>query len=261
MLLRESFKLWVGLHTIPSVDISCNKKEQSKYCYPIYTPEEVVEFKIPVKDWRHCQAGDWGVSDDNYTSQCISVKGKIYRFIAGSATEGNRFLVEERIRTGNFSDLSSRPHVEREIRKERTKRTVRAYARMLISGTIDWEKLANIYRTDQKIPIATVKRLLKLKGIARMLREELDKLLTGQGLTPEYTLSKIKVAMELAEKGKQPIAMLRGAEFLADLQHLNDKQTATLELGMSGEFFDRVKSLQGGAEPAAELVEHTVASE
>ena len=89
-----------------------------------------------------------------------------------------------------------------ELGKTKTKFVIKAYARMLVTGKIEWEKLGQMYRPDQKIPVATFRRLLKQEETQRMVSEELEKLLSDEGINAQYSIKNRKIALEMAkEKG------------------------------------------------------------
>ncbi len=87
-----------------------------------------------------------------------------------------------------------------ELGKKKTKLVIKAYARMLVTGKIEWEKLGQMYRQDQKIPVATFKRLLRQEEVQRMVSEELEKLLSDEGITAQYSIKNRKVVLEKAIK-------------------------------------------------------------
>ena len=89
-----------------------------------------------------------------------------------------------------------------ELGKSKTKLVIKTYVRMLVTGKIEWEKLGQLYRPDQKIPVATFRRLLKQEETQRMVSEELEKLLSGEGITAQYSIKNRKIVLEMAiEKG------------------------------------------------------------
>ena len=89
-----------------------------------------------------------------------------------------------------------------ELGKSKTKLVIKTYVRMLVTGKIEWEKLGQLYRPDQKIPVATFRRLLRQEETQRMVSEELEKLLSGEGITAQYSIKNRKIALEMAiEKG------------------------------------------------------------
>ena len=89
-----------------------------------------------------------------------------------------------------------------ELGKTKTKFVIKAYARMLVTGKIEWGKLGQMYRPDQKIPVATFRRLLKQEESQKMVSEELEKLLSGEGITAQYAIKGRKIVYEMAiDKG------------------------------------------------------------
>jgi len=89
-----------------------------------------------------------------------------------------------------------------ELGKTKTKLVIKTYVRMLVTGKIEWEKLGQLYRPDQKIPVATFRRLLRQEETQRMVSEELEKLLSGEGITAQYAIKNRKIVLEKAlEKG------------------------------------------------------------
>jgi len=89
-----------------------------------------------------------------------------------------------------------------ELGKTKTKLVIKAYVRQLVSGKIEWEKLGQMYRPDQQQPVWTLKRLLKQEETQRMVNEEIDKLLSDEGITPKFVIEERKELLKSAkEKG------------------------------------------------------------
>ena len=60
---------------------------------------------------------------------------------------------------------------------------------MLLSGDkVDFDKLGQIYRPDQKIPAATVRRFLKQKVSKDMVEQKLKELLAEKSINKEFAL-------------------------------------------------------------------------
>ena len=57
-----------------------------------------------------------------------------------------------------------------------------------------------MYRPDQKIPVATFRRLLRQEEVQRMVSEELEKLLSDEGITAQYSIKNRKIVLEKAIK-------------------------------------------------------------
>ncbi|MCH7774259.1 MAG: hypothetical protein IH784_07615 [Bacteroidetes bacterium] len=60
-----------------------------------------------------------------------------------------------------------------ELGKFKTKLVIKTYVKMLMSGKVEWERLANMYRPDQKQPVLTLKRFFKQRETINMITEEL----------------------------------------------------------------------------------------
>jgi len=86
-----------------------------------------------------------------------------------------------------------------ELGKTKTKFVLKAYVRQLVSGSkIEWEKLGQMYRSDQKQPVWTLKRLIKQEETQRMIDEEIDKLLFDEGITPKFAIQQRKKVLKKA---------------------------------------------------------------
>ena len=93
---------------------------------------------------------------------------------------------------------NKRRWIKYELGKTKTKLVIKAYVRQLVTGKIEWEKLGQMYRPDQQQPVWTLKRLLKQEETQRMVNEEIDKLLSDEGITPKFTIKKRKDVLEKA---------------------------------------------------------------
>ena len=54
-------------------EVTINHKTGSK-TYKVYTKEEAETNNIEYKPWNEAREGEWGITDDNYVSQCYSSK-------------------------------------------------------------------------------------------------------------------------------------------------------------------------------------------
>ena len=115
--------------------------------------------------------------------------------------------------------------LKQEIRSGRFKRTVDLYARMLINGAIDWDVLGNKYRSDQKIPAATVKRLLKQEQVQEIVNDKIVEILASKGVKEEFLIDKRLETIELAKELQKPDIMLKGIEGFEDMLEMKPKVT------------------------------------
>jgi hypothetical protein len=126
---------------------------------------------------------------------------------------------------------NKRRWIEAELRSSRAKRAIRAYVQMCIDGKIDWDVLGKLYRPNQKIPVATFKRLLKLKETKAMINEEFDRQLKLNGINIEKVLKEEKEILERTkEKGDYTNSIRILAAWRKSLG-MDDTQTKQVEVG------------------------------
>ena len=124
-----------------------------------------------------------------------------------------RLLYEPNKKAGIYNQVKPRSWKEREAGKTRTKNVVTAYVKQLLSDSkVDFKQLGKIYRPDQDIPEATVRRLFKQKEIQAMVDKKLDELLTNKGITKEMVLDLHLKALEMAESKSDVSNFLRATE-------------------------------------------------
>jgi len=121
---------------------------------------------------------------------------------------------------------NKRRWIKYELGKTKTKLVIKAYVRQLVSGSkIEWEKLAMMYRPDQQQPVWTLKRLLKQEETQRMVNEEIDKLLSDEGITPKFTIEQRKKVLELAIKKEDLTNANRAIDSFEDKLDMKPKET------------------------------------
>lgn len=215
--------------------------------YNVYSKGEADDLGLQYKHWREAGIMEYVITDDGYVCQLLGVwefknrniphKVYIFPFKRILLTKAARLLFTEKP-----------DWVTSEMRRTRTKLVVKLFAQQLLAGQVDYELLGRIYRPDQKIPAATVKRLLRQEKIQNMVKDEVAKELKGIGVDTRFTLHTIRKAIEIAEAKQDAANMLRGADTLVDLLDLKpDKQTNSLQWTMTS---DSVKQLGERVEDA-----------
>ncbi len=222
--------------------------------FPVYHYKEVDN--IQYKHWRDVDKGDYGISDDGYIGECLSKKvytdkkgrTKTYITMCYGVQWGSpnaRLLYEPNKKAGIYNQVKPRSWKEREAGKTRTKNVVTAYVKQLLSDSkVDFKQLGKIYRPDQDIPEATVRRLFKQKEIQAMVDKKLDELLTNKGITQEMVLDLHLKALEMAESKSDVSNFLRATENfmkLLDMEPNKKITTDTLEI-------DYTKSIENAIE-------------
>lgn len=210
--------------------------------FPIYTQKEAEEQGIECVPWREAHAGDMALSDDGYVGVCISrhVYGQDTRQAFISTCYGRAWRRDknlsfiERRDTRSFSESSARRWDERESKRMRTKLFVRALVDMYMQyQRIDWRMLGEIYRPDLKKPEKYARKLANNSEVNKMIRVEIQKVLSARGIDEDAVIDLFNDAVEIAKENKQPAPIIRVAENYSDMLEMKGKN-ASLVNPLSG---------------------------
>lgn len=119
--------------------------------------------------------------------------------------------------------------IEQELKSARGKRVLNMYARMRMSGSYDFDVLGNIYRPNQKIPQATVKRLIKQEEFQLAVNEEIMNILTEKGVTKEWLVKMRKEIADKALKDGRYKDSLEALDKFEDMQEMTPKPTRIVQ--------------------------------
>tara|TARA_B110000503_G_C7135535_1_gene408629 strand:+ start:76 stop:930 length:855 start_codon:yes stop_codon:yes gene_type:complete len=110
---------------------------------------------------------------------------------------------------------------EKESRRERTRRVVVAYTRILLERSRlndnDWLRLGTMWRDDQDQPISSIKRIFRTKAVKEMVRSELALLMTNAKITPEEVLKHYEAVREKARDKDDLATELRVLDKYTDM--------------------------------------------
>ena len=101
-------------------------------------------------------------------------------------------------------------------------------SRMLVNNCVDFDILAQVYRPKDKIPVATVKKLIKQEDFMAAVSDKVIELLDKAGGTKEYLLEfRLKAANGALDDGKWKDAgeLIKPLE---DMQEMTPKQVRTV---------------------------------
>lgn len=203
--------------------------------------------------WRVGQPGQWVKTDDGYFCQCLDRKTFHKRktpqdlVILSFCRQwvGPMPLNYLAYKTAQSWGASSpTTWVVYESRKKRTKTMVKVFVHMMLNHTIDYHRLGIVYRPDQRIPAATVRRLLKEEVIKKMVDDELSKVLSNKGITKESVLDMYLKAASIAEHNEKAGELRAIAADLAEI--LDMKPKAQKYLGDGGMSEDVGKQIEAG---------------
>ena len=128
------------------------------------------------------------------------------------------------MRHGYYSSTSGRSWQVREAGRTRTRLAVLAFVQYVLAGKpYDWVAIGRVYRPEQQIPAATVRRLFRQEEVKAMIAEELHKVLSKDGVDQGYVISVIKRAISLTENKGGTANMLKGATAFADILDMKPK--------------------------------------
>ena len=224
--------------------------------YPIYTKDEADKKKLKYVYWKECDTGDWGLTDDGYVSECISrsdytdKNGNARTFIklscgVGWCSQFSKIEFELNRAYNVYSKTNpAKDWKEQEAGTTRAKNTVNAYANMLLSGDkVDFSQLGNIYRPDQKIPEATVRRFLKQKVAKRMVEKKLKDLLTQKSVNKEFAVDNLLRALHMAEGKGDVNNFLKANDAIMDLLEMKPSKkvtTDTVQIDLTKQIADTI---------------------
>jgi len=225
----------------------CNKVLRK---FNIYTRSEADKKNIKYTYWKDCEIDQWAISDDDFVFELIYRKTYTdknsrtktnYRFPFGDKWGSSKAVLNYKpYATGEISNN----WIAKEAGKTRTKNAVNTYVAMMMSKKpIDYALLGDIYRPDQKIPEATVRRLFKQEKIKNMVEEKTKEVLAGKGITKDWVLQTIVDAVEIARHKHDAGNMLKAADNLADYLEMKPSRkiiTDTLEIDVSKQIEDQI---------------------
>ena len=219
--------------------------------YPIYTELEAKHRKLDYCYWRDIDKDNppkFGMSDDGYVGEYMKtymVGAKkvrpetclkhpiLHKFIHGIADVHSKreFLFLERKAFHDYNSLRPQSIVESTAKKKVYQRFVRLYAEMMIAGVVRWDILASSLnmKDDKKTHVKKrIIKILKRRGIEKMLSAELQKLFKDTETDEKYVLTTIKEAVTLAKENSNPDVMLKGAKQLGIYLHMEGQSAHQL---------------------------------
>tara|TARA_A100000172_G_C3031900_1_gene107028 strand:+ start:282 stop:1055 length:774 start_codon:yes stop_codon:yes gene_type:complete len=224
--------------------------------YPVFTKEEAATKGFAIIYWKEAQTDDWAYTDDNYVAKCYDRKdytdknGNTKTFVkltcgVGWVSRFSKILFEKNHKYRVYSKTNPvKSWDEQESKTTRAKNTVTAYTQMLINnGKVNFDTLGNIYRPDQKEPIATVRRFLKQRIAKRMVEKKLKELLSDKGINKELALDNVLRALTMAESKGDVNNFLKANDTLMDLLEMKPNKkmiTDTIQVDMTKQIADTI---------------------
>jgi len=243
------------------MDVIKKRRKGKREQYKVYHKLEADELQIQYKHWQEfdtIKEGDWVLTDDDYICEVIQIRSyknkkaqvnREYVYSIGRMWESktNKLEYLPRKELHNFSTVKPQSHVERELKTRRAKDTIMAYTQMMLSGKVNYEMLGNIYRPDQLVPEATVRRFLRQDKVREQVAEELEKILVDNGVTKEFAVKLILEAIDAARIKGSSGDLLKCSQEIQELLGMKKdkkmiKTTETQEIEGAASFFGLIDS-------------------
>ena len=239
------------------MDKLTRKINGNKAIFIVYTQKEADSKGIKYVHWKQVQQGKHGLSDDGYVGVCL--KRKTYTdkknrskenvkmcYGVQWVTANSMLLYEPNKSAGIYSAVKPTGWAEKEVGKTRTKNAVSAYVHQMLGGKgVDYSVLGKIYRPDDKIPEATVRRLFKQEEIKTMVDKKLQDILVEKGVTKDMVIDITLEGINIARTKMDANNMFKGADSLADYLEMKPSKkfvTETLELDMTSTIVDQIET-------------------
>ncbi len=227
-----------------------------------FNPNETI-----VGDWRHGDVHDWVSTDDGYICQVLA-RTKLnhpgyknprtmIRTVCGS------FIVEQKTHkmlgefgvAQNIYTFSGNYDAKYEREKDRKLKSREfLFARYVASGdnTMNAYKKAYPKAKNEKYIRGKVSTLLNKEEVKTMVKEEIKKILTEEGVSPEWIIAKYKDIADISDRDSD---RLRSLEALAKMAGLFDTEKKQEQLTVFTGFTpEQMEAISGGEK--TKLVAH-----
>lgn len=224
--------------------------------YEVFEPGDALPNRDILEVGYNAEKGDLVISDDGYVAEVIKVYGPYDRGWMQEkmlilpycrkwvrSTRRAKLMAKPYLDSGRYTAASEKAASEgwqvQETRTERTKRVVSAYARLMVEsgGRLTDEQMATlgkIYRPDQENPKATFKKLLKQDIVKSMVKDELVRILSENGLTPDAVIkTHLRIVSDALDSGQLSVAEKANSKFMEMLDMKPDKTSTQIEATVS----------------------------
>ena len=211
-------------------EIDINHRGQGKVTYTVYRKEEAEEKGIEYKHWREAEQGDYAISDDDYVAKVIKKRSymaedgraSIYlRFAWGYTFFNPKYASKKLVVAGRKTNVTftGKSYIEVQAGQDKMKNLAQMFAlKPDYDLAIEWA-LGAVTQSQRR----KWKRTMKSEVFKKMVREELQNLLSEHGLTEKYTLDLLEDAISVAKDKKDVPSMMRAVENLQDMHGMKEK--------------------------------------
>jgi len=230
--------------------------QRKKQKFAVYTKKEAdADHSLGYCYWKDANVGDMAITDDDYVMECLTRKDytdkngnvKTYVKLSGGVGWTNNaskinFKVNHSYNT--YTKVNpAKDWVEYEVDSTRGKNTISTYATMMLNGKVDFNQLGKIYRPNDTIPEATVRRFLKNKRVKMEVEKKVKQILTDKSITKEFAIDNLIRALEMAEHKGDIGNYLKANDQVMDLLEMKPNkaiQTDTVEMIDTKKILDQI---------------------
>ena len=211
-------------------EIDINHKDRGKVTYIVYRKEEADKGGIQFKYWKEAEQGDYAVSDDDYVAKVIKKttytaddgRDSVYmRFPWGYTFYNPKYDSKKLVVAGRKTNVTftGKSYIEVQAGQDKMKNLAQMFAlKPDYDLAIEWA-LGAVTNSQRR----KWKRTMKSEVFKKMVREELQNLLSEHGLTEKYTLDLLEDAISVAKDKKDVPSMMRAVENLQDMHGMKEK--------------------------------------
>ena len=223
-----------------------NRKKRSFKIYP------KSEAKMKYIYWKEADIGEWALTDDGYMCECLDRKTytdknggtKTYVKLSGGVgwvAPSSKIQFEVNHAYNTYTKTKPEKNWDDyEVTSTRGKNTISTYAQMMLNGGVDMGKLAKVYRPDDKIPEATVRRFLKQKKVKMAIEKKVKEILSEKSINKEFAIDNLLVALDMAQHKGDVGNFLKANDMVMDLLEMKPNKLITTD---SVELIDTTKIL------------------
>ncbi len=214
-----------------TIHINHKKKDGGPLDHEIYTKEEADELGMVYTYWKEAKEGDWGLTDDKYVAEVLRVNeyagnqkhmNKYIRMPFGYVLYNPRYPTKQFRVTGRSTPHTYSGKSEMEVRSKQApmKNLAVTYAQTMNKDlAIELAFPGGINENAR----GRYKRMMRTEVFGKMVREELQKLLSEHGMTEAYTLDLLAEAIDMAKNKKDVTNMLKAVDNLQTMHGMNEK--------------------------------------
>ena len=236
-------------------------KEIKGVCHYIF--ENISEFKAlgparmirnleVINNWRKAKEGDWVLTDDDCVVQIIKKfnmknnvgkKEDFVRTICGTCkvSKNSKMLGEDGIAENIYTIGGKNP----EYRDDNGKAFL--FARYVAEGfdKTDAYKKAYPNASDKYYINKRSTQLLKSEKVQKMIKEEIQEVLSEVGVTPNWIVERYKTIADLADKDSDKLRSLESLSKISGLFETNEKKSEQLTV-WAGFSPEQMEAIQDG---------------